>query len=95
VAELHYGAQRSASPAKNLSLLARFLPLFTSLAFDDPAAEIYGQLRSQLESTGNLIGPHDTQIAAIALLHRMTLVTHNVAEFSRVPGLTIEDWQVP
>ncbi len=41
----------------------------------------------------NAASPYDLQIAAIALAHRCTLVTHNVAEFQRVPGLTVEDWE--
>lgn len=42
-----------------------------------------------------MIGPFDMQIAAIALANGLTLITHNTTEFSRVPGLMIEDWQVP
>ena len=41
------------------------------------------------------IGPYDLQVAAIALAQSCTLVTHNVKEFGRVPGLTVEDWEVP
>jgi tRNA(fMet)-specific endonuclease VapC len=48
-----------------------------------------------LEAVGNTIGPNDTLIAAIALVHNLTLVTHNTAEFIRVPGLSLEDWQIP
>ena len=46
-------------------------------------------------NVGTPIGPYDLQIAAIALVLGLTLVTHNVREFSRVPGLLIEDWQTP
>jgi tRNA(fMet)-specific endonuclease VapC len=46
-----------------------------------------------LASTGTLIGPNDLLIAAIALANGLTVVTHNSTEFSRAPGLTIEDWQ--
>lgn len=66
-----------------------------SLGFDDAAAEIHAQIRHQLETAGTPIGPYDLQIAAIALDSGLTLVTHNTAEFSRVPGLTIEDWEKP
>jgi tRNA(fMet)-specific endonuclease VapC len=52
-------------------------------------------IRRHLESFGLPIGPYDMQIAAIALANDCTLVTHNTGEFSRVPGLVIEDWQVP
>jgi len=43
---------------------------------------------------GQVIGPYDLQIAAIALAHNLTLVTHNVVEFSRAPNLQIDDWEV-
>jgi tRNA(fMet)-specific endonuclease VapC len=66
-----------------------------SLPFDDRAAEVYGRIRAHLTATGMAIGPNDLMIAAIALANGLTLVTHNTAEFSRVPGLTIEDWQAP
>jgi tRNA(fMet)-specific endonuclease VapC len=63
--------------------------------FDRPAAEEYGKLREHLSARGLLIGPNDLLIAAIALANNLILVTHNTTEFSRVPGLKLEDWQVP
>ena len=66
-----------------------------SLPFDDAAAEPYGRIRADLTARGQTIGGNDMLIAAIALANGCTLVTHNTAEFSRVPGLVIEDWQVP
>ena len=50
---------------------------------------------AHLATLGTPIGPYDLQIASIALHHGLTLVTHNVAEFGRVPGLVVEDWEVP
>jgi tRNA(fMet)-specific endonuclease VapC len=94
-AELYYGAYRSAAPTKNLALLSALFPLFPSLPFDDKSADVYGKIRADLERIGKVIGPHDLMIAAIALANDLTLVTHNVSEFSRVPGLKIEDWQTP
>jgi len=64
-----------------------------SLPFDDSAAEEYGKLRAHLATVGTPIGPNDLMIAAIALAHRLIVVTHNTVEFSRVPGLLVEDWQ--
>ena len=55
----------------------------------------YAELRSYLEKRGQGIGPIDTLIAAQALRLGATVVTHNVKEFSRVPGLHVEDWQSP
>jgi tRNA(fMet)-specific endonuclease VapC len=65
------------------------------LPFDDRAATAYGTLRARLESGGASIGPNDLMIAAIALASGLVLVTHNSAEFGRVPGLQAEDWQLP
>jgi tRNA(fMet)-specific endonuclease VapC len=94
-AELYYGAYKSSQPASNLALLTTFCSLFVSLPFDDAAALCYGQIRAHLAAQGQMIGPNDLLIAAIALAHCVTLVTHNVSEFSRVRGLLLEDWQVP
>ena len=92
-AELYYGVQRSAFPARNLAQLNDFLMNFGSLPFDDRAAEEYGRLRAELARAGTPIGPNDLLIAAIALAHHLTLVTHNLSEFSRVAGLALEDWE--
>lgn len=94
-AELLYGAARSQQPEQNRTHLQRFFSGFPSLSFDDQAAAAYGTLRAALETLGTPIGPNDLMIAAIALVSGLTLVTHNVAEFSRVPGLPIEDWLSP
>jgi tRNA(fMet)-specific endonuclease VapC len=95
LAELVYGAMRSSAvhQAANLALLARLRQQFVSLPFDDQAAEEYGKVRAHLASLGTPIGPNDLLIAAIALANGMTLVTHNTTEFSRVPGLVLQDWQ--
>lgn len=92
-AELYHGAQRSAQATRNPEKLQDFFASFKSLPFDDAAAEAYGRLRAALEKQGTLIGPNDLLIAAIALAHNVTLVTHNTREFECVPGLTLEDWQ--
>jgi tRNA(fMet)-specific endonuclease VapC len=92
-AELYYGAYKSARRDANLALLAKFFNQFVSLPFDDASAETYGRLRAGLARRGTPIGPNDLMIAAIALAYDLTLVTHNTAEFSRVPGLRLEDWE--
>ena len=93
VAELSHGCLRSAKPVANRSKLDALLAPYASLPFDDASAEQYAAIRHHLELTGRVIGPMDMQIASIALANRCTLVTHNTAEFGRVPGLTLEDWQ--
>lgn len=97
VGELIYGAERSgaAHRATNLQAVAQLRNQFVSIPFDDGAAEEYGRIRAHLANLGTPIGPNDLMIAAIGLAHQLTLVTHNTAEFSRVPGLALDDWQVP
>jgi tRNA(fMet)-specific endonuclease VapC len=94
VGELLFGVLRSdvSHQAGNLALVRKLRQHMVSLPFDDRAAEEYGRIRSHLAAQGKLIGPNDLLIAAIALANETTLVTHNTAEFSRVPGLTLEDW---
>lgn len=96
VGELIYGALHSGPThqASNLALIASLRQQFVSLPFDDRAAEEYGKVRAHLASTGSPIGPNDLIVAAIALAHGRTLVTHNTREFSRVPALVLEDWQL-
>jgi len=92
--ELYYGAMKSQKPEFNLHQQNLFLNQFNSFDFDDKAAKIFGEIRCQLEKQGMPIGAYDTQIAAIALANKLILVTHNTREFSRIPQLTIEDWEV-
>jgi tRNA(fMet)-specific endonuclease VapC len=95
VAELRFGAEKSANPAKHHAQVDTFVSQFVSLSFDDVAARNYGQIRHTLESLGQAIGDNDTLIAAIAVANNLILVTHNTREFSRVAGLVLEDWQIP
>lgn len=81
--------------AKNLAEVRAFLARFAVLPIGGAESEQYGLLRSDLAKRGLPIGPNDLWIAAVALANGLTLVTHNTAEFSRVAGLTLEDWQVP
>jgi tRNA(fMet)-specific endonuclease VapC len=66
-----------------------------SLPLENLAARVFGQIRRSLELAGQAIGPYDTMIGAIALVHNLILVTHNTAEFSRINGISLEDWQIP
>lgn len=93
-AELFYGAMRSNNSTRTLERQQGFLNRFTSLPFDDEAALIFGQIRARLAAAGTPIGAYDLQIAAIALTHNLTLITHNITEFSRVDSLPVEDWEV-
>jgi len=95
LAELCYGAAKSVSPGRVLEIQQRFVSRFRSLPFDDAAASIYGPIRADLERGGVPIGANDLLIAAIAVANGFALVTHNLGEFRRVPGLSVEDWERP
>ena len=92
--ELFYGSLRSANPERNLRLQQEFLSQFLSLPFDDQSAVVFGEIRAQLAAKGTPIGAYDLQIAAIALANNLILVTHNTKEFSRIPQLQLEDWEI-
>jgi tRNA(fMet)-specific endonuclease VapC len=94
VAELEYGTQKSGS-LRNQAALKHWLALLQKPAFDVAAASKYGTLRAHLEQIGKQIGPLDMLIAAHALSLDVTLVSNNVREFSRVPGLKLENWTTP
>lgn len=95
LAELLYGVYHSppAYQAHNMGLVTQLRLHFISLPFEDRAADEYGKIRAHLYGAGMPIGPNDFMVASIALANGLTLVTHNVGEFGRVPGLNIEDWQ--
>ncbi len=92
--ELRYGfANRVADPAvKSWPPIEQLLALIPSLPLTRPIANRAAELRSDLAAAGTPIGPYDLLIATTALEHGATLVTNNVREFARVPGLSAEDW---
>lgn len=92
--ELWFGACNSQRIAENQQRIRELAAHIPSLPFDDRAAEHCGELRAFLARQGRPIGPYDLQIAAIARSASLCLVTRNVSEFSRVPGLAVENWQV-
>ena len=90
--ELEYGVAKSLKPQQNKLALTEFLAPIEILPYDDVAARHYGELRAYLERQGTPIGSLDTLIAAHAVSLKCVLVTNNIAEFRRVPGLKIENW---
>jgi tRNA(fMet)-specific endonuclease VapC len=90
-AELDFGVAKSGS-ARNRDALAKFLAPLEILPFDEAAMRAYGPIRAGLERGGNPIGALDLLIAAHAQSLDVSLVTNNVREFSRVPGLRLENW---
>lgn len=92
-AELRYGVARLLPAAIRLAReVDRLLLGITTLPWAAAAADAYGTVRATLEHSGTPIGTLDTPIAAHALITNLTLVTHNTGEFSRVPGLRVQDW---
>lgn len=93
IGEMVYGAYKSSRPDYYLeSLSKKILPNITVLSFDEQSAYIYGKLRSDLEKKGTPIPEADLQIASIALLNKLTLITGNVKHFEKIPDLSIENW---
>lgn len=92
-AELLFGAVKSSNPLRSWAAHEHFLSQYACVEFDEPSAQVFARLRFDLERTGASIGPYDLQIAAIAVAHGLTLITHNVKEFSRVNGLKLVDWE--
>jgi tRNA(fMet)-specific endonuclease VapC len=90
--ELEVGTLRAARPEQRRRDLQRFFGAITILPFDGQAADCAAQLRVNLEKLGAQIGPLDTLIAGTVIAHGAILITHNTTEFSRIPGIRIEDW---
>jgi tRNA(fMet)-specific endonuclease VapC len=90
--ELHYGAEKSARRADNLTAIEHFVARLDVLPFEAKAAAHYGQVRAELERTGTPCGPHDMQIGGHARSEGLIVVTNNLREFSRIPGLRVENW---
>ena len=92
-AELQYGIAKSIHKNRNQEALDKFLLPLTVLPFHGKkVVECYGEIRAYLESTGNIIGPLDSLIAAHALSLNLTIITNNINEFSRIPDLKCENW---
>lgn len=92
LAELQYGVSKSKNKEKNQIRLNEFLVPFEILSFDERHTVTYGEICSQLEKTGKIIGPLDLLIAAHALTEEVVLITNNDKEFKRVKGLSVENW---
>lgn len=90
--ELTLGAAKSVQPARSQAYIGMLRQLYALLDYDAEAAQQAGRLQAVLQRQGTPIGPMDAQIAGIALAHDLTLVTRNLREFERMPGLRVENW---
>ncbi|MBT2341775.1 MULTISPECIES: type II toxin-antitoxin system tRNA(fMet)-specific endonuclease VapC [Pseudomonas] len=90
--ELIYGAEKSSAPEKNLGVIEGFCARLEVLPFCYEAAAHTGMIRAELAKIGKPIGPYDQMIAGHARSRGLIVVTNNLKEFERVPGLRVEDW---
>jgi tRNA(fMet)-specific endonuclease VapC len=90
--ELEIGIAQSGQATRRRSQLDALLAIVPILPLDTAGAKQAAVLNSGLRRKGEVIGPMDTLIAGTAIAHHATLVTHNTAEFRRVPGLNLVDW---
>ncbi|MGJ4754742.1 type II toxin-antitoxin system tRNA(fMet)-specific endonuclease VapC [Leptospira kmetyi] len=90
--ELKYGVQKSLHFERNLKVLEEFLSYLNILPFVSEDANKAARIRVELEKVGKPIGPFDLLIASQALSNKLTLVTNNEKEFTRVKDIKIENW---
>ena len=90
--ELCYGVERSQFKEKSLAALEELAELIPVLSLPEGAGAEYGQIRSELERRGTIIGNNDMWIAAHARVTKLVLVTNNEKEFRRIANLRIENW---
>ncbi|MDA3957485.1 type II toxin-antitoxin system VapC family toxin [Oceanispirochaeta sp.] len=92
IAEMEFGISNSLYPDRNRMALLKFLSIFEILDFTQNDAIPYGQIKSDLKRSGNIIGPIDMLLAGQALSNNLVMVTNNMKEFERVENLKVEDW---
>jgi len=92
VAELLHGAEKSSRSSESLSVIEDFCSRLDVLPYGLKAARHYGAIRAALEKRGQPIGVNDLHIAGHARSEGLVLVTNNMSEFARVPGLEVENW---
>jgi tRNA(fMet)-specific endonuclease VapC len=92
LAELAHGVEKSADQARNLAVVEDFVSRLDVLPYDDRAAWQYGLIRATLERQGTPIGVNDLHIAGHARSLGLIIVTNNLREFERVPGVCVENW---
>ena|SRR5271157_2491613 len=92
--ELLAWAYRRPNPDSLLQSIADLRTEVELLVYDERSAEQFGRLRGTLRRQGIAVSVPDLMIAAVALVHDLTLVTHNTADFQRIPDLRLVDWLI-
>lgn len=92
LAELYAGAYRHPDPARLLALIESLLQDVFVLDFDTACAQKFGQIRGTLQQQGLSVPTTDLMIASVAMVHDLTLITHNTADYQNIPGLRVDDW---
>jgi tRNA(fMet)-specific endonuclease VapC len=95
LAELFSGAYKHSNPSRLLALITDLLQEVAVLDFDTACAEQFGREQGGLLQKGIVVPETDLMIASVALVHDLTLVTNNTADFRNIPGLRLEDWLTP
>src|SRR6266550_2097111 len=95
LAELYAGAYKHPNPSRLVTLIGDLLQEVQVLDLDTPCAERFGQIRGSLLQQGISVSRMDLLIASVALVHNLTLVTHNTADFQNIPNLRLDDWLTP
>ncbi len=95
LAELYSGAYKRPQPARLLASIGDLLQDVIVLAFDTICAEQFGRIQGTLLQQGIQVPTADLMVASVALVHNLTLVTHNTADFQPIPGLRLDDWLIP
>jgi tRNA(fMet)-specific endonuclease VapC len=93
-AEIHFGLSKGVSEKLRVQAL-QVIAALDVLPLDAPVDRHYGEIRAHLQRTGQPIGQNDLFIAAHARALGLVLVTNNVREFDKVPGLDVENWLAP
>jgi tRNA(fMet)-specific endonuclease VapC len=95
LAELYAGAYKHSQVNRLLALIADLLQEVQVIDFDSACAERFGQVRGTLLQQGISVPTTDLMIATAALVHNLTLVTHNTKDYQNIPGLRLDDWLTP
>ena len=95
LAELYAWAHGRDDPTPVLDKIRHLLEDVQLLDFEQDSAERFGIIQTKLLRRGITVNPVDLMIASVALVHDLTLVTHNTRDFQNIPGLRLEDWLTP